>query len=145
MLKLKLKLQYFGQELCEELTHLKRPWCWERLKAEGKGDDRGWDGWMASPAQWTWVWASSGSWWCTGKPFHVAIHGVVESQTWLSNWTELIRWVSITISSISSFYHKCFSQSSLVNILNIWTYILHATLVICLSHYRNDVYVLSYS
>ena len=45
---------------CEELTHLKRPWCWERLKAGGKGDDRGWDGWMASSAQWTWVWANSG-------------------------------------------------------------------------------------
>ena len=40
---------------CEELTHLKRPWCWERLKAGGEGDDRGWDGWMASPTQWTWV------------------------------------------------------------------------------------------
>ena len=47
---------------CEELTHLKRPWCWERLKAGGEGHDRGKDGWMASPIQWTWVWASSGSW-----------------------------------------------------------------------------------
>ena len=47
---------------CEELTHLKRPWCWERLKAGGEGDDRGWDGWMASPTQWTWVWVNSGSW-----------------------------------------------------------------------------------
>ena len=52
----------------EELTHLKRPWCWERLKAEGEGVDRSWDGWMASPTRWTWVWASSGSWWWTGKP-----------------------------------------------------------------------------
>ena len=52
---------------CEELTHLKRPWCWERLKA-GEGDDRGWDGWMASPNQWTWVWTSSGSRWWTEKP-----------------------------------------------------------------------------
>ena len=53
---------------CKELTHLKRPWCWERLKAGGEGDDRGWDGWMASLTQWTWVWVSSGSWWWTGKP-----------------------------------------------------------------------------
>ena len=53
---------------CEELTHLKRPWCWERLKAGGEGDDRGWDGWMASLTRWIWVWASSGSWWWTGKP-----------------------------------------------------------------------------
>ena len=48
--------------------HWKRPWCWERLKAGGEGDDRGWDGWMASLIQWTWVWASSWSWWLTGKP-----------------------------------------------------------------------------
>ena len=52
---------------CEELTHWKRSWCWERLKAGGEGDDRGWDGWMASPTQLTWIWASSGSWWWTGK------------------------------------------------------------------------------
>ena len=48
---------------CEELTHLKRPWCWERLKAGGEGDDRGWDGWMASLTWWTWVWVNSRSWW----------------------------------------------------------------------------------
>ena len=53
---------------CEELTHLKRPWCWERLRAGGEGDDREWDGWMASPTQWTWVWVDSGSWWWTGRP-----------------------------------------------------------------------------
>ena len=53
---------------CEELTHWKRPWCWERLKAGGEGDDRGWDGWMASPTWWTWGWESSRSWWWTGKP-----------------------------------------------------------------------------
>ena len=52
---------------CEELTHWKRPWCWERLKAGGEGNNRRWDGWMASPAWWTWVWVSSGSWWWTGK------------------------------------------------------------------------------
>ena len=53
---------------CEELTHLKRPWWWERLKAEGEGDHIGWDGWMASPTQWTWVWVSSGNWRWTGRP-----------------------------------------------------------------------------
>ena len=45
---------------CEELTHLKRPWCWARLRAGGEGDDRGWDGWIASPTQWRWVWVNSG-------------------------------------------------------------------------------------
>ena len=53
---------------CKELTHWKRPWCWERLKAGREGDDRGWDGWMASPTWCTWVWAISGSWWWAGKP-----------------------------------------------------------------------------
>ena len=43
------------------------PWCWERLKV-GEGDDKGWDGWMASPTQCTWVWVNSGSWWWTGRP-----------------------------------------------------------------------------
>ena len=53
---------------CEELTHLKRSWCWESLKVGEEGDDRGWDDWMASPTQWTWVWVSSGSWCYTGNP-----------------------------------------------------------------------------
>jgi len=53
---------------CKEPTHWKKPWCWERLKVGGEGDDRGWDGWMASPSLWEWVWASSGSLWWTGKP-----------------------------------------------------------------------------
>ena len=57
---LKLKLQYLAT-WCEELTHLKRPWCWERLNAGEEGDDRGWDGWMASLTQQTWVWVNSGS------------------------------------------------------------------------------------
>ena len=69
---------------CEELTHLKRPWCWERLRAGGEGDDRGWYGWMASLTQWTWVWANSGSWWWTGRPGAV-VHRVTKSWTWLSN------------------------------------------------------------
>ena len=53
---------------CEELTHSKRPWCWEALGAGGEGDDGGWDGWMASLTQWTWVWVNFGSWWWTGRP-----------------------------------------------------------------------------
>ena len=52
---------------CEELTHWKRSWCWERLKVGGEGDNRGWDGWMASSTWWTWAWVSSGSWWWTGR------------------------------------------------------------------------------
>ena len=86
-LMLKLTLQYFSH-WCKELTHLKRPWCWERLKEGGEGDDRGWDGWMASPTRWTWVWVSSRSWWWTGRP------GVLQSmgsQRVTHDWvTELI-------------------------------------------------------
>ena len=52
---------------CEELTHWKRLWCWEGLGAGGEGDDRGWDGWMASWTRWTWIWVNSGRWWWTGR------------------------------------------------------------------------------
>ena len=72
---------------CEELTHLKRPWCWERLKAWEEGSERVWDGWMASPIQWTGVWVSSGSWWWTEAPEVLQSMG---SQTVGHNWgTEL--------------------------------------------------------
>ena len=69
-------------------TYLQRPWCWERLKAGGEGDNRGWDGWMASPTRWTWVWTSSWSWWWTGKPGVLQSTGS-QSQTWLSDWTDV--------------------------------------------------------
>ena len=85
-LMLKLKLQYFGT-WCEELTHLKRPWCWERLKAGEEEEDRGRDGWMASLTQWTWFWANSRRWWRTGKPGMLQSMGVTKSRTWLSDWT----------------------------------------------------------
>ena len=78
---------------CEELTHLKKPWCWERLRAGGVGDNRGWDGWMASPTQWAWVWVSSGSWWRTGKPGMLQSMGSQrvghEWATKLTDWTTL--------------------------------------------------------
>ena len=75
------------------MTHWKRPWCWERLRAGGEGDDRGWDGWMASLTQWTRVWVDSGSWWWTGRP---GVLRFMESQRvghdWATelNWTELL-------------------------------------------------------
>ena len=73
---------------CEELTHLERPWWWERLKVGEEGDNREWDGWMASPTQWTWIWVNSWSWWWTGRP-GVPQSMASQSQTWLSNWTKL--------------------------------------------------------
>ena len=72
-----------------ELTHLKRPWCWERLKARGEEEDRGWDGWMASPTQWTWVWVNSRSWWWTGRP---GMLQSMQSQRVGHNWATELNW-----------------------------------------------------
>ena len=74
---------------CEEVTHLKRPWCWERLKAGGEGDNRGWDGWMASLTQWTWIWVNSGSQWWTGRPG--VLHSMGSQRVVLDWATELNR------------------------------------------------------
>ena len=74
----------------EELIHWKRLWCWERLKAEGEGDDRGWDGWMASLTRWMWLCVNSGRWWWTGKPGMLRFMESQESDmTERLNWTEL--------------------------------------------------------
>ena len=75
--------------LCEELTHWKRLWCWKGLGAGGKGDDRGWDGWMASLTQWTWVWVNSGSWWWTGRPGMLQFMG---SQRVGHDWATELNW-----------------------------------------------------
>ena len=75
----------------EELTHLKRPWCWERLKAGEEGDDKGWDGWMASPTQWTWVWLNSGSWWWTGRP---GVPRFMGSQRVGHDWATELNWTA---------------------------------------------------
>ena len=69
------------------MTHWKRPWCWEGLGAGGEGDNRGGDGWMALPTQWTWVWVDSGGWRWTGRPGVLRFMGS-QSWTWLSDWTE---------------------------------------------------------
>ena len=85
-LMLKLKLQHFGHLM--QRTDWNRPWCWESLKVGGKGDDRGWDGWMASLTQWTWAWVHPGSWSWTGRPSVLQFMGS-KSRTWLSGRTEL--------------------------------------------------------
>ena len=107
---LMLRLQYFGH-WWEGLIHLKRPWCWERLKAGGEGDDRGWDGWMASPIEWTWVWVKARSWWWTGRP------GVPQSmglQRVGHDWVTELNWASSPLLTIItgsvwcvSFYLTC--------------------------------------
>ena len=87
---LKLKLQYFGH-LMWKLTHWNKPWWWEGLMAGGEGDDREWDGWMASPTRWTWLCVNSGSWWWTGRPGVLRFTGsqrVKHDRATETNWTE---------------------------------------------------------
>ena len=74
---------------CEELTHLKRPWCWERWKVGGEGGDRGWDGWMTLPTRWTRVWVGSRSWWWTGKP---GVLQSMEMQRVRHDWATELNW-----------------------------------------------------
>ena len=90
-LMLKVKRQYFWLPDAKNwLTHLKRPWCWGRLKAGGEGDNRGWDGRMTSLTQWTLVWVNSRSWWWIGKP------GVLQSMGYrvTHNWATELNWIS---------------------------------------------------
>ena len=86
-LMLKLKLQFLGHLMRRADSLEKTP----RLQAGGEGDDRGWDGWMASPTPWTWVWVNSRSWWWTGRPGVLQSMGHKElDMTERLNWTELI-------------------------------------------------------
>ena len=77
---------------CEELSHWKRLWCWEGLGAGGEGDDRGWDGWMASLLRWMWVSVNSGSWWWTGRPGALRFTGSQRvGHDWATELTEAMR------------------------------------------------------
>ena len=110
-LMLKLKLQYFGHLMRRvDSTHQSWPWCWEGFGAGGEGTDRGWDGWMASLTQWTWVWVNSGSWWWTGRPGIVWFMG---SQRVGHDWTTELSWAELIL------YFKLeksrFSQCSILN------------------------------
>ena len=74
---------------CEESIHWERSWCWEGLRAAGEGDNRGWDGWMASPTGWSWVWVNSSSWWWTGRPGVLRFMGL---QSVGHNWATELNW-----------------------------------------------------
>ena len=88
---------------CKELTHWKGPWYWERLKA-GERVGRGWDGWMSSPTQWTWVWVNSGSWWWTGRPGMLQSMGSQRfGHDWVTelNWTFTIQYIPKLITHLT--------------------------------------------
>ena len=102
-LMLKLKFQYFGH-LCQELAHWKRPWCWEWLKTGGEGDNRGWHGWIASLTWWTWVWASSESWWWTGK---AGVLWSIGSQRVRHDWATELNWTeTYAVHSLGQLLNK---------------------------------------
>ena len=82
---------------CEELTLWKRLWCWEGLWAGGEGDDRGWDGWMASLTQWTWVWVNSGSWWWTGRPGVLRFMGLQRVE---HDWATELNWINSVLKHL---------------------------------------------
>ena len=86
---LMLKLKFLGHLMWRN-DSLEKTLMLEKIEGQREGDDRGWDGWMAAPTQWTWVWGSSGSWWWTGKPGMLLPMGS-QNRTWLSDWTELKR------------------------------------------------------
>ena len=85
---------------CKELTHLKRLWCWERLKAWVEGDNRGWDGGMASLTQWTWIWVNSRNWWWTGKP---GVLRFIGSQRVGHDWVTELSWFELVLPSPNQF------------------------------------------
>ena len=104
----------FGNSHWLNETHWKRLWCWEGLGAEGEGDDRGWDGWIASLTRWTWVWVNSGSWWCTGWPGVLWFMGSQRVRyDWATelNWTEL-NWNETTsiLGFVFFFFRNNFSH-----------------------------------
>ena len=98
---------------CEELTHWKILWCWEGLGPGGEGDDRGWDGWMASLTRWTWVWVNSGSWWWTRRPGVLRFMGSQTDTTEQLNWTERCNSWQV-ISPLWVLFLSCFNGSNCV-------------------------------
>ena len=85
-------------ELCPLFCSAKRSWCWKGQGAGGEGDDRGWDGWMASPTRWTWVCVNSRSWWWTGRPGMLRFMGSQRvGHDWVTelNWTLFIGTLSL--------------------------------------------------
>ena len=99
---LKLKLQYFGH-LMRRVDSLEKTLMLGGIGGRKRGDDRGWDGWMASPTQWTWVWVNSGSWWLTGRPGVLRFMG---SQRVRRNWVIELNWIIIAFQNVQTAVSK---------------------------------------
>ena len=119
----------------EELTHLKRPWCWERLKVGGEGDERGWDGWMASLTQWTWVWVNSQSWWWTGRPGMLQSMGL---QRVGHNWATELNWADF--NSPSAFFLSTIQYNSFPILTSL--YVLYLECIMCCFFFWEDTVLL---
>ena len=114
-LMLKLKLQYFGH-LMWRADSFEKTWCWEGLGAGGEADERGWDGWMASPTQWAWVWVNSGSWWWTGKLGVLqSMESQIDTTEWL-NWTECTNICALIITNIPYYYKMLMVRGNCVQV-----------------------------
>ena len=113
---LRLKLQYFGH-LMRRVDSLEKTLMWEGLGAGGEGDDVGWDGWMASPTRWTWVWVNFGSWWWMGRPGVLWFMGSQRvKHDWVTelNWTDIknkFEILKIYFSMCSDNKYLCFLKS----------------------------------
>ena len=118
---------------CKELTHLKRPWCWERLKAGGEGNNRGWYGWMAPLIQWKWVWVNSGSWQLTRRP---GVLQSIGSQKVGQDWATELNWILYTMGDFISL-NKLPYRFMLVSIFN--SQIIHT----CLKRIQMSEYILT--
>ena len=138
---LKLNLQSFTT-WCKQLIHWKRPWSWERLKAGRKDDDREWDGWMASPTQRTWVWASFRSWWWTGQTAMLQSMG---SQRVRHDWVTELNWrgpgqPSPRLNNIPSFTRQTAltgNQTYSLMMIRSWDYKQEHWTAILMSHPRS--------
>ena len=142
---LKLKLQYFGHLMRRIDSLEKRLWCWEGLGAGGEGDDRGWDGWMASLTRWTWVWVNSGRWWWTGSPGMLRFMG---SQRVGHNWATELNWTMGPDDMILVFwmlsFKPTFSLSSLTFIKRPFSFsLLSAMRVVSSANLRLLVFLLA--
>ena len=102
----------------EPQVYTTRLWCWEGLGAGGEGDDRGWDGWMASPTRWTWVWVNSGSWWWTERPGVLRFMG---SQRVGHDWATELDWTEVPSLSILTHKFPSCPHPDTWSVMQVWS------------------------